>query len=280
MKNFNIAFIGGGNMATSLIGGLIADNFNPSAIWVSDPEQEKVDALKQRFSNNGNTINGNTNNNECIKTVDVVVLAVKPQMLHDVITGIKNSVQQTSPLIISIAAGVRETDISRWFGGAPAVVRCMPNTPALLQAGATALYANQQVTESQREQAESILRAVGLCLWVDGEASLDSVTAISGSGPAYFFLMIEALANAGEKLGLDAEVSQRLAIQTAFGASKMALESPETAARLRQMVTSKGGTTERAIQAFEQGGFRELIDTATQAAKDRSEELATLLGQE
>ena len=262
-------------MATSLIGGLIADNFDPAAIWVSDHKQATIDELKQRFS-----INGHTDNNACVEAVDVVVLAVKPQVLHETITGIKTSLAHTSPLIISVAAGVREKDISRWAGENSAVVRCMPNTPSLLQAGATALYANPQVSTAQRDQAESILRAVGLCLWVDNEALLDSVTAISGSGPAYFFLMIEALANAGEKLGLDAKTSQLLAIQTAFGASKMALESPETAARLREMVTSKGGTTERAIQAFEQGGFRELIETATQAAKDRSEELATQLGQE
>ncbi len=207
------------------------------------------------------------------------MLAVKPQVIRTVASEISAAVQARHPLIISIAAGIRSADLDRWLGGNTAVVRCMPNTPALVQSGATALIANARVSDEQRNLAESILRAVGLTLWLDDEQLMDAVTALSGSGPAYFFLIMEALQAAGVQLGLPEQTAQLLTLQTAFGAAKMALESDEDAATLRRRVTSPGGTTERALQTLENGGLRELIARALTAARDRSRELADQLGQ-
>ncbi len=273
VDNLKIGFIGGGNMASSLIGGLINNGTNPSSIFISEPNSERRQQLGANFS-----VSILTDNAELISKVDVVVLAVKPQMLHQVCDEISQSTQQKQPLVISIAAGIRINDINRWLGGNCAIVRTMPNTPALIQSGATGLFANKVVKKSQHECAESIMRAVGLTLWVKNEADLDIVTALSGSGPAYIFLFIELLQNAAQELGLDSENARLLALQTAFGASKMALESSDDCEQLRKNVTSPGGTTERALEIFSDGQLDKLISKAMSGARDRAKELADHLG--
>lgn len=275
MKKSKIGFIGGGNMAASLIGGLVSDGFAAANITVAEPTEARRTELADQFG-----VNTTADNSELAASVDVVVLAVKPQVLREVCTGIAETLKGCAPLLLSIAAGIRGSDIDRWLGGNCAIVRSMPNTPSLLKSGATALFANQRVSNSQRELAEGIMRAVGLTLWVDDETQLDAVTALSGSGPAYFFLLIEMMQQSGIKLGLPEESARLLALQTAFGAAKMALESPDDPAELRRRVTSPGGTTERAIGILEQGGIRELLDKALSGARDRAAELADQLGGE
>ncbi len=274
MKTRTIGFIGGGNMATSLIGGLISDNVPAGNIRVADPDAERREDLANRFG-----INTTADNLELVGTSDVVVLAVKPQMLHEVCRSIAEVQQTHKPLILSVAAGIRIADIERWLGGNCAIVRTMPNTPALVQSGATALFANTNVNDEQGELAEGIMRSVGLTLWLEQESQMDAVTALSGSGPAYIFLIIELMQQAGTKLGLPEESARLLAVQTAFGAAKMALESPDDSTTLRARVTSPGGTTERAISILEQGDIRELFDKALEGARDRAIELAVQLGE-
>ena len=273
MKTTRLAFIGAGNMARSLIGGLVADGWDPSSIAVSDPDTEQLSAIGSRFQ-----VNTDTDNERVATNAEVVVLAVKPQAIRDVALGLANTVQERQPLLISIAAGIRATDMQRWLGGDCALVRCMPNTPALVQSGATALWGSETVSDEQRNLAETILRAVGLALWVDNEDLMDAVTALSGSGPAYFLLVMEALQEAGQMLGLPEETAKLLSLQTAFGASKMALESSEHTAVLRQRVTSPGGTTERALEVLENGGLRTLFKDALNAACNRSRQLADQFG--
>ena len=275
MTQQRLAFIGAGNMARSLVGGLIADGWDPAVIGVSDPDIHQLGALTSRFR-----VSTDTDNRAILAGRDVVVLAVKPQILREVASSIADQIQQSCPLVISIAAGVRSSDLERWLGGNCAVVRCMPNTPALVQTGATALFATRKVSNEQKDLAESILRAAGLTVWVDDEELLDAVTALSGSGPAYFFLVMEALEEAGTTLGLGRQTSRLLTLQTALGAAKMALESNDDTAVLRQRVTSPGGTTERALEVFEDGKLRALFVDALTAARDRSRELADRLGGE
>ncbi|MBD2857392.1 pyrroline-5-carboxylate reductase [Spongiibacter sp. KMU-158] len=269
MLDLKIGFIGGGNMAASIIGGLIASGVPAENIWASDPSTESLSKLTKLGA-----IHAGKDNNAVINTVDVVVMAVKPQVMKTVANDIAAAAQKAKPLVISIAAGITSDSLNNWLGGKIAIVRCMPNTPALLQCGATALYANTSVSSIQRQQAEHILSAVGINLWVESEAQLDAVTALSGSGPAYFFLLMEAMQASGEAMGLSPEQSQKLTLQTALGAARMAVESDVDAAELRRRVTSPNGTTERAIGIFEQGGLRELVDRALTGAKIRSEELA------
>jgi pyrroline-5-carboxylate reductase len=273
MKTSRLRFIGAGNMARSLVGGLIADGCDPALIRLSDPDADRIQDLAHRL---GVRILGD--NRAVVEDADVVVLAVKPQVLPAVAREIADRVQDRQPLVISVAAGIRTTDLERWLGAGTAIVRAMPNTPALVQSGATGLFANARVSAGQRDLAETILRAVGLTLWVAEEDQLDLVTALSGSGPAYFFLIMEALQEAATQQGLPAETARLLALQTAFGASRMALESSEDAATLRQRVTSPGGTTEQALEVLEAGGLRALMDRALRAAARRSRELAEQFG--
>lgn len=275
MNDAKIGFIGGGNMARSLIGGLISDGYDPAHIHVAEPQETARDALAASFG-----VHTSADNQPVVDVCDVLVLAVKPQIMRSVTEGLSEAVKASKPLVISIAAGIRSGDLQRWLGGHDLLVRCMPNTPSLVQSGATALFALGSVNEEQRDLAESILRAAGLTLWVEDEAQMDAVTALSGSGPAYHFLVMEAMEAAGVTLGLSADTARLLSIQTAFGAAKMALESPEDAATLRARVTSPGGTTERAIAALESGGLRELFQQAMRAARDRSIELADQLGKD
>ncbi len=273
MTTQTIAFIGGGNMAASLISGLVADGYDPDHIAVSDPDEDKLAALATRFG-----IRITPDNAKAVADADVVVLAVKPQVLEPIARALAEAVQQRRPLVISIAAGVREANIQDWLGGNIPLVRTMPNTPAMIQAGATVLHASSGVSDKQKDLAESILRAVGLTRWVDDEALMDAVTALSGSGPAYFFLVMEAMEEAARDLGLSADTARLLTLQTALGAAKMAMESPEGPESLRQRVTSPGGTTERALRVLEQGELRRLFRQALQAAHDRSVELSEMLG--
>ncbi|MDG6773786.1 pyrroline-5-carboxylate reductase [Thiomicrorhabdus sp. ZW0627] len=268
-----LCFIGAGNMAKSLIGGLIASGYPKDKIIASDPTQAQRDHLTETFG-----ITCYAENNDAIQKSDVVVLAVKPQILQSVCKSIQSSVQQANCLIISVAAGIRTADIDRWLGGNLAIVRTMPNTPALIQSGATGLFANTQVTDEQKNQAEHIMRAAGLTIWVPEESQLDAVTALSGSGPAYYFLFMEAMEQAAQKLGLDEKTAHLLTMQTALGAAKMVMESNDDCATLRKNVTSPNGTTEQAINTFENQGLRETVEKAMQAAKNRAEELANELG--
>ncbi len=271
MKIQKIGFIGAGNMARSLIGGLISSGVNPSALFATDLNEDSRNALTADFS-----IKTFTENQQLVDECDVVVFAVKPQALKTVATSLK---AKDTALYLSIAAGIPSQSLNNWLGDNKAVVRSMPNTPSLVQSGASGLYANTHVSEEQKDMAESILRAVGITVWVDDEAQLDAVTALSGSGPAYFFMVMEAMEKAGEELGLSAETARLLAIQTGFGATKLALEMDDAPAELRKKVTSPGGTTEQAIKTFEEQGLVEIFSKAMKAAHNRAEELAKELGQ-
>ena len=264
-----IGFIGGGNMASSLMSGLIASGHSPRHLWASDINSEALLALEKNLN-----INTSTSNDEVVSAVDVVVLAVKPQILSSVAKSISGLIQQKKPLVVSIAAGIGQQSLSQWLGDETAIVRCMPNTPALVLTGATALHANKNVTTEQHDLAENIMRSVGIALWVDEEAQLDAVTAVSGSGPAYYFLLMEAMEKAAIALGLDEVTASLLVQQTALGAAKIALESSESPEKLRKRVTSPGGTTQRAIDVFDEGGFTALVSKALHAARDRSIEMS------
>lgn len=273
MDTGTIAFIGGGNMARSIIGGLIADGLAPSLIYVADPDTRQREALAAAFGVH------TSDAADVISHADTVIFAVKPQVMKEVATTLAANIQQQKPLIISVAAGIRSSDLEHWLGGGIAMVRSMPNTPALVQCGATGLFATRSCNDTQKARAEFIMRAVGLTLWFEDEDMIDAVTALSGSGPAYFFFVIEAIEKAGVQLGLDTKAARLLALQTAFGAAKMALESNDDPATLRERVTSKGGTTEAALGVLSEGGLETLFARALEAARNRSVELADLLGE-
>ncbi len=273
MKTNKIGFIGGGNMATSLISGLIASGHSPQQIWVADADKNKLSSLATSFQ-----VNTSATNDALISEVDVVVLAVKPQAIAQVIKESLAAFQQTNALIVSIAAGINQASLSKWLGGKAAIVRCMPNTPALVQTGASGLHANANVSDDQRDLAENIMRSVGITVWVEKESEIDAVTAVSGSGPAYFFLLMEAMEKAAVDLGLSKHTAQLLIEQTALGAAKIALESNESPGELRARVTSPGGTTEQAIKIFNEGNFSALVKQAVLAAHARSIELSKELG--
>jgi pyrroline-5-carboxylate reductase len=273
MNTRSIGFIGGGNMATSLMSGLIASGYASRQLWVSDVNSSVLQSHLERLQ-----VNISADNQAIAATAEVVVLAVKPQILREICQQIAPVIQQRKILVVSIAAGITQSSLAQWLGADVSIVRCMPNTPALVQSGATALHANPNVDADQKDIAESILRSVGLTLWVNDEAKLDAVTAVSGSGPAYYFLLMEAMEKAALELGLD-EASARLLIQqTALGAAKIALESSDSPAKLREQVTSPGGTTQRAIESFQQHGFEAIVSKAMHAARDRSIEMSKQLG--
>ncbi len=264
-----LSFIGGGNMAGALIHGLIEDGTDPGRILVAEPDSGRREALAARFG-----VRTTEDNQEAAGEAAILVLAVKPQVLREVARKLAPVLAQSRPLCISIAAGVRHAALQSWLGDEVPLVRAMPNTPAMLQAGATGLYAPASLDEPRREAAEHVLRAVGLVVWVEEEALMDAVTAVSGSGPAYFFLFMEAMERSAVELGLPPEEARLLVRQTALGAARMALESELDLPALRLGVTSPGGTTEQAIRAFEAGGLRSLVQQAVEAARDRSRELS------
>jgi pyrroline-5-carboxylate reductase len=265
----DIAFIGGGNMARSLVGGLLARGWGASRIHVADPNPSTREAMAADFSVSTHAVNL-----EAASRANVWVLAVKPQMMHAVATAMAELAQRRRPLLVSIAAGITSAQLERWFGGQLAVVRAMPNTPSLLGAGATGLYANPQVSQAQRALVEELLAAAGITRWVEEESLMDTVTALSGSGPAYVFLLAEAMQAAAERQGLAPEAARELTLQTLHGAARMLMESGEDAATLRKRVTSPDGTTQAALESFESMGFRETVARAIAAATRRGGELS------
>lgn len=268
LSDTTIGFIGAGNMATALIAGLLAQGLQAQRLWAADMDASKLPG----FAAKG--LHTTADNTAVIAACDVVVLAVKPQVMVQVLKPLAASLGQKNCLLISIAAGIQISTLVAATHARQAVVRCMPNTPALVQAGATGLYANDQVKPNQKLLAGSIMDAVGTSCWLDTEAQLDAVTALSGSGPAYFFLLMEAMQNAGTALGLPAEVARTLCLQTAFGAAKLALHSDVDVAELRRRVTSPGGTTEAAIKQFEAEDLRAIVARALGKAADKSKELS------
>ncbi len=270
MTASTLTFIGGGNMARSLIGGLASSS---SAIRVADPVSEIRAGLEQDFG-----VYTSADNIDALAGADCVVLAVKPQMMKDVLLPIADNIQRARPLLVSIAAGIRVSSMTQWLGGYDNIVRVMPNTPALVNCGASGLYATDSVSQADRQRAFEIMSAVGVAAWVDREELIDVVTALSGSGPAYFFYLLEIMTERAVEMGLNAETARTLALQTALGAAELATQSPETFDTLRRNVTSPAGTTEAAINSMESNGARTVIGEAVQAAALRSRELAELLG--
>ncbi|GAA5177691.1 MULTISPECIES: pyrroline-5-carboxylate reductase [Halomonadaceae] len=268
-----VTFIGAGNMASAIFGGMIEAGYPATAITATARRRETLEPLEARYG-----INVSTDNDAAVANADVVVLSVKPQLMREVCERLRDVVQARRPLIVSVAAGLNAETLDEWLGGGLAVVRCMPNTPSLVGAGASGLYANARVSEQQRRLATSLLEPVGLVEWVDNETLIEAVTAVSGSGPAYFFLIFEALEEAGKRLGLPADSARRLALQTGFGAARMAQQSEFEPAQLRRNVMSPGGTTERAVHCLEDGGLRELFAEATEACAARAREMAAELG--
>lgn len=264
-----ISFIGAGNMASAIIGGMLDSGYKAADIWVSAPDDSHLQALRNKFG-----VSVTTDNRYCAQQADMVVLAVKPQVMADVCRDIAPVAQNTRPLMVSIAAGLTADTLDEWLGGGLPLVRVMPNTPSLVGKGAAGLFANGQVKDQQKAMVESVFESIGSALWVDDENLLHGVTALSGSGPAYFFLMLEALEAAATESGIAADTARQLAIQTMAGAAEMAARSEHDPAQLKRNVMSPGGTTERAINTFEEGGLRELVSKAFKAAFKRSEEMA------
>jgi pyrroline-5-carboxylate reductase len=270
LANYRLAFIGAGNMASSLIQGLLRDGAIANNISVADPMAEQRDKLGELG------VNTFADNDAAIASADAIVIAVKPQVAQTVLTDLQTL--GSEQLMVSIAAGINLTSLSNWTDPAQPIVRCMPNTPALLGEGMSALYANEHCSDIQRKLAEGILNAAGETLWVTDEKALDAVTAVSGSGPAYFFLLMEAMIDAGVALGLERAIATQLTLQTALGAALMAKTSDDPPAILRQNVTSPGGTTEAALQVMTEQGLGETISAALKAADNRASELAEEFG--
>lgn len=267
-----IAMIGAGHMGSSLIGGLISNGHPSHQLWATDPSSEKLDSLKTHFK-----IHTTQHNIEAIEAADIVVFAVKPQLFAEVAKELAERIQTRKSLVLSIAAGIREANIQQWLGGNISIVRTMPNMAAMIGCGATALFANHFVSPHQHSMAEAIMRAVGTVVWLKDENLMDAVTALSGSGPAYFFLIMEAMQAAAEELGLPIETARLLTLETALGAARMAIESGKSPAELRQSVTSPGGTTEKALLVLEENNIRSIFKDALYAAAERSKELAALI---
>jgi pyrroline-5-carboxylate reductase len=274
LESIKISFIGGGNMAKALIGGLcsnLCSSAKHNNIHVVDVKENNLAQLKEQFG-----VSTSTQIDAQLSKTDVVILAVKPQHIHEVAGQLTPHLNKQ--LIISIAAGIRVLDLSRWLDNYTAIVRTMPNTPALINQGITGMYATPQVSAEQRAIADAILRAVGKTVWLENEALLDPLTAISGSGPAYVFYFIEALQKAAEEMGLNQSQSRELALTTFLGAAQLAAQSDEAVTALRERVTSKGGTTQAAIQCMEQSGVTNAIIAAAKAAAERGRELGNEYG--
>ena len=275
--NTKLGFIGGGNMASSLIGGLVNNSdqqdLTPQDIMVYEPNAEKAEQLRAQFN-----IQLATDNTQLIEFANVIVIAVKPQVLQNVLEPLTQAFKSKKPLIVSIVAGIRSNSIEQWLDDEYAIVRVMPNTPALVGAGASGLYANQKVNDEQKTTTETLLNAVGMCRWVDQENDIDSVTALSGSGPAYFMLFIKSLIDAAEAAGLDKKTAKDLALATASGSTELIANSEDSLQTLIDNVTSPGGTTEQALLSFDNDKLSTIVGSAFEAARRRSEELADQLG--
>ena len=267
-----IGFIGAGNMAYALIKGLLNNGFDANQINISDPNEELLQSRESELK-----VTTYSDNTSLLSNSDIIFFAVKPQVLSSVCLELKGVVK-SKHLFVSIVAGIRSSDINRWLGGNFALIRTMPNTPALFQTGVTGLFANELVNNEQKSLVESILSSVGECFWVNEEKLIDAITAISGSGPAYFFLLMQSMTQAGMALGLDEETANSLSIQTAYGASLMANKTGKDSRTLRAEVTSPNGTTQSAIESFQDQNFEGIVANATRAAYDRARELSNELG--
>jgi pyrroline-5-carboxylate reductase len=265
-----VAFIGGGNMARALVGGMLVAGYEPAHILISEPLAENRERLREEFP--GTVIR--ENNADVIGEAECVVLAVKPQILPDVCKPLAAAAQQNRPLIISVAAGVRSGDIDAWLGGGLSVVRVMPNQPALLRLGISGMYANDRTNEKQRRAANNIVSTTGPVIKVDTEDDIDAVTAVSGTGPAYFYLLVDMLVTVAEQMGLDHDAALALVLETARGAGEMAEQSGETMDTLIARVRSPGGTTAAAFDYIDSTNFRDIFSAAVIAARDRAKDLA------
>jgi pyrroline-5-carboxylate reductase len=265
-----VAFVGGGNMARALAGGMLAAGYEPGHILISEPLAEHRDSLAEEFP--GTIIRDN--NTDVARQAECIVFAVKPQVLFDVCKPLAEAVQKNRPLIISVAAGVRSSDIDSWLGGGLSVVRVMPNQPALLRLGVSGMYANDKTSEVQRRAASNIVQTTGPVIEVATEEDIDTVTAVSGTGPAYFYLLVDMLVNAAEQMGLDHKSALALVLETARGAGEMAEQSGESMDTLIARVRSPGGTTAAAFDHLDANGFRDIFSAAVIAARDRAVDLA------
>lgn len=272
MNSPKIAFIGAGNMAKAIIGGLLAKGFSPDDISASGPRRENLNKVAEQYA-----ITVGSDNAKAAAAADVIVLAVKPQVLKEVALGIAGALAH-KPLLISLAAGITTESLAIWLGADQAIVRCMPNTPSQLREGASGLFANANTSAVQKIQANAILAAVGVVQWLDDENLINAVTAVSGSGPAYFFLAMEAMIDAGVAQGLTRKCASELTLQTALGAAILAKHSDVDVSELRRRVTSPNGTTEQAIKSFENDGIRAMFSRAMQACADRAVALSQSLG--
>ncbi|MGB0458406.1 MAG: pyrroline-5-carboxylate reductase [Porticoccaceae bacterium] len=263
-----IVFIGGGNMASCLIGGMLANGFSSQDITVSEPNEE---SRKRVASTHG--VLTTADNNAAVSQADIVVLAVKPQIMAAVAQPLSCALSH-GPIIVSIAAGIPVNALQNWLGQSLKIVRAMPNTPAMVQSGATGLFASQSLSKDQQSVIESIFSAVGYACWVDEESLIDAVTAVSGSGPAYFFLIYEAMVKVAQEMGLDGQTSSQLTLHTALGAARLALASDQTPDQLRKQVTSPGGTTQAAIESFQEQDLEAIFRTAMNSALERAKEMS------
>lgn len=266
--NQKVAFIGAGNMAGAIIKGLLGNGMPASKIIAAAPSDTHLKDLRDHFG-----VVTTHDNIEAVESADIVVLGVKPQIMQTTCEALASKISDSS-LVMSLAAGITCEKLAKWLAFDGAIVRCMPNTPSRVKQGASGLYATETVTEQQKESAETLMTAVGICQWVENESLIDSVTAVSGSGPAYFFLFMEAMVEAACAQGLEKSVATKLAIQTALGAATLAQHSEQDLATLRQDVSSPNGTTERAIQSFENNNLRALVREAMDACATRAKELA------
>ena len=264
----NIAFIGGGNMASCIIGGMLANGFSAQQILVSDPGEQARTNIQETYG-----IAATADNHAAVADADIIILAVKPQVMGAVVTDLARSLSSSSA-VVSIAAGIQIADLQTWLGASQAIVRAMPNTPAMVRCGAAGLFANPFINSQQKKSIETIFNAVGIACWVDSEAQIDAVTAVSGSGPAYFFLVMEVMQKIGEELGLSEQTARQLTIQTALGAAQMASTGSLNTTQLRQQVTSPGGTTHAAIETFNSGGIEDSFRQAMKAALTRAEQMS------
>ena len=264
-----IVFIGGGNMASCLIGGMLANGFSKRDILVGEPGE----SARQRIEST-HGVNSTDDNLSAASAAEIIVLAVKPQILGAVAMSLAPALSH-QPTIISIAAGIPVSALQNWLGEGLKIVRAMPNTPAMVQTGATGLFASQSLAPEEKNIVEKMFGAVGYTCWVENEALIDAVTAVSGSGPAYFFLVYEAMQQVGQELGLDSKTATQLTLHTALGAARLALDADTSPSELRQQVTSLGGTTQAAIESFQDQGLEEIFRTAMTSAVDRAKQMST-----
>jgi pyrroline-5-carboxylate reductase len=264
----SIAFIGGGNMASCIIGGMVSNGFVPEQIMVGTPAESARQQLSETFG-----VTTMADNQAAVSNAAIVVLAVKPKIMREVVEDLAPALAH-KPIIISVAAGIPVSALNSWLGAQMPVVRAMPNTPSMVQSGATGLFSQSRLAKEQRALVDKIFQAIGYSCWVDQEALIDAVIAVSGSGPAYFFLVLEAMQKVAQELGLPQTTAQQLSLHTALGASRMAIESGISAAELRDQVTSPGGTTQAAITSFQQHGLENIFRSAMTSAVERAEEMS------